>query len=240
MENLKPNERRAKNAILLIWIVLALEIASLISSYLQYNLLQTIARGGGVSDEVVLANDIREGIVGLLYSIAYIISVITFIMWFSRAYANLHEKTNNLHYSKGWAIGGWFVPILGLYCPYQIMKELYVETKNILQKQGFAGSANYTTNYMDCWWTLFVITLFLGCYSFRYVFLSSDTIEGQSISTIAQMILNIVDIPLALITIKVIKDYSIMEPLLQEIPEDLPLDNFYGRVDKIFDNNQGF
>lgn len=46
MGKLKPNGQRAKNAITLIWIVLALEIVSLISGYFQYDLLQTAANSG--------------------------------------------------------------------------------------------------------------------------------------------------------------------------------------------------
>jgi hypothetical protein len=36
---LKPNEDNAKYAIIMIWIVTALELVSLVSGYFQYNLL---------------------------------------------------------------------------------------------------------------------------------------------------------------------------------------------------------
>ncbi len=91
-EKLRPNEQRAKNAIVLIWIILALEIASLISGYFQYDLLNTVANGGEISTETANANDSREQIVGIIYMIAYIISGIMFIQWFRRAYYNLHQK----------------------------------------------------------------------------------------------------------------------------------------------------
>ena len=40
------------------------------------------------------------------------------------------------------------------------------------------------------------------------------------ILTVAQMISNVLGIPLALFTIKVIKDYAKVEPLLNEITEE--------------------
>ena len=86
MENLKPNGQRAKYVITLIWIVLALEIVSLISGYFQYDLLQTAANGGEISAETATANDTREQIIGIVYLIAYIISAVTFIQWFRRAF----------------------------------------------------------------------------------------------------------------------------------------------------------
>lgn len=51
MQDLKPNEQRSQNAILLIWIALAMNFISLISSYFQYDLLQTAANGGEISTE---------------------------------------------------------------------------------------------------------------------------------------------------------------------------------------------
>ena len=93
MENLKPNGQRAKYVITLIWIVLALEIVSLISGYFQYDLLQTAANGGEISAETATANDTRELIIEVFYLIANIVSVVTFIQLFRRAYFNLHINT---------------------------------------------------------------------------------------------------------------------------------------------------
>ena len=136
MENLKPNGQRAKNAITLIWIVLVLEIVLLISGYFQYDLLQTAANGSEISIETATANDTREQIIGIIFLIAYIISAVTFIQWFRRAYYNLHLKVNHLSRTEGWAAGSWFVPIVSLYRPYHIMKELYQETRELLVKKG--------------------------------------------------------------------------------------------------------
>lgn len=98
MENspLRPNAQRAKTAILLLYCVLAIEIISLLSGYFQYDLLSTIAEGYFVSEATANSNDTREQIVGALYMIAFIISAITFIRWFRRAYYNLHLMRNNV------------------------------------------------------------------------------------------------------------------------------------------------
>ncbi|MDR0232193.1 MAG: DUF4328 domain-containing protein [Dysgonamonadaceae bacterium] len=222
MENLRPNEQRAKNAILLIWIVLALEIVNLTSSYMQYDLLQTVANGGFTSDEAAEANDTREGLLGMIYLIAYLISAVTFIMWFRRAYFNLHQKVNTLQFSEGWAAGSWFVPIVNLYRPYQIMKEIYVETKRLFTRKGLSEKIDYSTSYLGWWWTLWIISAIIGQFVFRFSLKSADTIDNLIITTAAQMILSILGIPLALITIKIIKDYSKVEPLLTEISDEEP------------------
>lgn len=101
MEKLRPNEQRSKNAIVLIWIVFGLQILMLISHYLQYNLLQKAANGMEVSSQSVLINSIREITFSVLYLIAYIISGITFIQWFRRAYFNLHIKRSTPFLYRG-------------------------------------------------------------------------------------------------------------------------------------------
>ena len=219
MEDLKPNEQRAKNAINLIWIVLALEIASLISGYFQYDLLQTAANGGVISTETATANDTREQFIGFIYFIASIISGVTFIQWFRRAYYNLHQRVNHLSQTEGWAAGSWFVPIVSLFRPYQIMKELYQETKELLVKKGLSINENFATGSLGWWWTLWIINSAIGQFVFRYS-MKAESIDEFTISTVASMIGNVVGIPLALITVKVIKDYANVEPLIIEIKDE--------------------
>ncbi len=218
MKILKPNKQRAENAMLLIWIMLALEIVALISSYLQYDLLQTVAGGGQISMEQADVNDIREQIIGIISSVAYVISVITFILWFRRAYYNLHQKVNYLSYSEGWAAGSWFVPILNLFRPFKIMEELYEETKAFLIKKGVSINTNITTSIVGWWWALWIINGIVGNVIFRYS-INAESVDELIIATVLSMIGNLLGIPLALITIKVIRDYAKVELLLNDVKE---------------------
>jgi hypothetical protein len=220
MGGLKSNERRARLAILLIWIVLAMEIVNLVSSCMQLDLLQTVASGGDVPAEAGEANDNREAAAGRIYLLAYAISAITFILWFRRAYYNLHQKAAPLALPEGWAAGCWFVPIVNLFRPYQIMKEMYVETKKLLDGHGFRERVAYTTRYLDWWWTLWVMSAVVGNVIFKFATRNATTVEDYILVTVAQIIVGILGIPLALVTVKVIKDYARMEPLLREIGEE--------------------
>ena len=216
MESLKPNGQRAKNAIILIWLVLVFEIVSLISGYFQYDLLRVSAMGGEISLDTITANETSEIVVGLLSAITYIISAVTFIQWFRRAYYNLHLKVNFLNYTEGWAAGCWFVPFINLYRPYQIMKELYEETDELLSKKGISVNQTFSTTLLVWWWAFWIINNFVAQFVFRYT-LKAESIDELTTSTIASMIGNLLGIPLALMAIKVIKDYSTVEPLLSEI-----------------------
>lgn len=209
--SLKNNEKRSKTAILLIWIVLTLALITLISDYLQYELLQAITNGESITQETAEANDMRQRIVAIIFIVFWIISAITFIQWFRRAYYNIHTKVANLSYPDRWAASVWFIPIINLYRPYQIMKELFQETTNLLNNKIGEYSENNKTYILGFWWALWITHNVIDGIIFR---MKTETITEITSSTELNMIGSIIMIPLALITIKMIKGYSSMEPLL--------------------------
>lgn len=216
MQNLKPNGQRAQLAVTLIWIIFTLEILSLISGYFQYDLLNTFANGGEVSSETATANDAREQVIGLLYLLVFVISIITFIRWFRRAYFNLHLKLRYLSYDESMAAKSWFIPFLNLFRPYQIMKELYVETNDLFAKKQLGFNQKLSPNIVGLWWALWLLSGFIGQFVFK-LSMKAETIDELMNSTLVSMVNNLIGIPLALITIKLIKDYSNVELLLNEI-----------------------
>ena len=216
MEELRANKQRAKMAMVLIWIMLLMDVLSFGSGYMQYDLLQMVDAGGFITPEEANANDSREQLVGIVSFLIAIISAITFILWFRRAYYNLHTKVEGLSFSEGWAAGSWFVPIVNLYRPYQIMQELYRDTINLLNDNGLSGEKPLNTKFLGVWWALWIISRITGQFLFRYS-LRAESIDELTTSTMMSMILDMVGIPLALITIKVIKDYSSVEHLLEHV-----------------------
>lgn len=216
MTELRPNTQRAKNAVLLIWIVLILTALSLVSSLMQYDLLNSADPEYGVDFEAAQRNDLRESIIASLSLIALIISVVTFLQWFRRAYYNLHQISDQLKYAEGWAVGSWFVPILNLYRPYRIMRELYYETGRKLFRMGVRMRERNTINYIGWWWALWILTAILGQVQYRYskfVF----NIEGYKDLTLIEISESLFSIPLSLLIIKIIKDYSKMERQLADL-----------------------
>ena len=211
---LKPNGERANILIAFIWIVLIVEAISVISSGLQYNLLQTALNGGEITNEAANTNDLREQIIGIIYLIAYIISAIAFILWFRRAYFNLHQKVKNLSFSEGWAAGSWFVPIVCLYRPLQIMKELYVETPKYINSKDDSPQIDLSTRFLGLWWALWIINGILGNVVFR-LSRHADTLPELSTITILSIISGLLGVGLGVVTLRVIRDYSKIEGLLR-------------------------
>lgn len=214
MSYLKPNQERSKSAIILIFIVMGIEIISTISDWFQYKLLQNAATGT-ISIDDANANDYRQQMIAIIYIVVFIGSAITFILWFRRAYYNLHQLTDYLSQPEGWAAGAWFVPIVCLFRPYQIMKELFLKSADVLEeKTGIYTPVN--TSKLGIWWTLWIISNLIGQFVFRYS-LRAESVDEIMTFTMASIINGILGIPLALITLAIIRDYTKTENMLYEI-----------------------
>lgn len=231
---MKDNTQRAKTAMIMLWIMLGLECIMLLSSYLQYDLLHQLNEGTYFTEDEMTANDLREMVVGILYLIAYIITAVVYIQWFRRAYFNLHTKVKGLSHDEGWAAGAWFVPFLNLFRPYQIMKELYRESSKLLEAHGNDFRNSLNLNFVNLWWGMWVITNFISSGTTRRA-LRAETIDDFIQSTSIEMFASGVSIPMTLLAIKVVYDYSNIEPMLYQLPTDGGSNFTYYEKDDLLD-----
>jgi hypothetical protein len=180
---------------------------SLVSNIFQYNLLNSIRHGNGVDMNTAAANDLRQQIIAILFIIVYIISAVTFILWFRRAYYNLGTKDVFLSYEDGWAAGSWFIPILNWFRPYQIMKELYTETVEFLNKKGHTPELIIGNKNINLWWSFWLASSIIGQIVFRYS-RAAETVDDFLSVTFLSILSSTLMIPLAIFTVKLIKNYS--------------------------------
>lgn len=211
---IKPNLKRAKLAEIFVWAVMAIDILAIFSSYLQYNLLIDFQNNEFVTDEMLESNDLREILVAYLYLVVFIVSAVTFIQWFRRAYYNLNIRTN-CDNSEGWAAGSWFVPIISLYRPYQIMKEMETKSTHLINSKTSEQNA-VKTSTIGIWWTLWIVSNYIGSFLFKSAF-KEETVENFINATIGDIVLSLIGIPLAIVTVSMIKSYSKKEEELTKL-----------------------
>jgi hypothetical protein len=91
-----------------------------------------------------------------------VIGPLTFIPWFHRAYINLPRLgVARLRFSGGWAIGGWFVPILNLWRPKQVANDIY-RGSQLGAEVNPTFVAGPVAPLLTWWWALFLIQGFVG------------------------------------------------------------------------------
>jgi hypothetical protein len=65
----------------------------------------------------------------VLWPVLRLITGLLFLMWTHRVYLNLTALgAVYLEYSPGWAVGAFFVPVLSLWRPYQVFREIWAES----------------------------------------------------------------------------------------------------------------
>ncbi len=219
MEIFKSNSQRARLAILFSWLAVATTALCLASSIMQLNLLQSWADGVPVDDIAAAGNDLREGIAALMSSGTTIAWMVLFLMWFYRARVNLQTRVGYpLACKPGLAVGNFFIPIVCLYRPYQTMKELYVDTRELFVKGGLNETTALKTDHVGWWWAFWVISAFIANIILRTMFREVETLDDYIALTRSEIVSSVLDMVSAFLTVIVIRDYSRVEPLLESLP----------------------
>ncbi len=155
-----PNSDQAKRVILFFRIAV---IMLLLEIVLNVSTLFSIRQNGIPHIALFVA-----GVFSLLTLIPYLLLGIFFVIWMKRAYDNLyHSGTENLRYTSGWAIAGWFIPLANLVIPYRIIKEIWDETQQTFYKDPIGEI--YESSIVDYWWGTYIGSMVLGIVSYYFL-----------------------------------------------------------------------
>lgn len=160
-EMLLDNGQRAKSALTVFWIMLAVTIV-----YMGFNLYEYIFLDE-IHEEVYLTDfsDFSgyKAITILLDVLIQLVAIVVFLMWFVRAYKNLHRlRINHLEYSAAWAGWSFFIPIVNLFQPYQIAREILSETIKKIKRLNPYEPIKQDTSIVGWWWAFWILTTIMN------------------------------------------------------------------------------
>jgi len=211
---LKDNSNRARLAINVFWGICLVNLLAVVSGYMELELLQELSVGVVPTDDVLDANDNRQMAIGLLQTGLYLASVILFLNWFRRAYGNLHRmQVVAPEHQETMAVWSFVIPLVNLYRPYQIAKEIATGIQMKLKAIVTDYRPANHLGVLGFWWALFIITNYIGQFAFKTIF-KDDTIEQLITSSQAYMVSDLLDIPAAILTLLIIQRISKEEVLL--------------------------
>lgn len=110
-------------------------------------------------------------LLAVLKPLTFLLTAIFFLLWINRANKNLTAlKADNLEFSSGWAVGWWFVPFANLVKPFQVVKEIWIQSDpDFDERLGFLSSALSAPFYVSAWWAFWIIANIWGNFSGRKV-----------------------------------------------------------------------
>ena len=127
----------------------------------------TVAAGRFVSNARLaeLRGDIYA-VYGLVW-IFYYVAAVPFLMWMYRASRNLLPlEAGNQRYSSGWAVGWWFVPLMNLFRPYQVLAEIWRGSTATTRQSWTEAPLPWV---LSVWWALLLISNFSGGIGFAMI-----------------------------------------------------------------------
>lgn len=148
-------------------------------------LLERMATGQPVSYTELTTADDRTELVAILSIVAFIGTAWAFIAWFHRAYTNIELLgARDLRASRGWSIGAWFVPILNLVRPKQLMNDIW-RASDPAQPAQIDGDwrARPVPGLLHAWWALFLLGNAMGGVAGRMIGDAATPAARQSAST---------------------------------------------------------
>ena len=138
---------------------------------------------------------------------SFFMTAIFFLLWTYRSYRHLSALSDrNLRFSPGWAVGWFFAPIMNLFRPYQVMKEMWKESDpDADPSRPEEGKGRTGSPLLKGWWGLWLLNnLLAGVSAFvpmdpgesaRFMFLSS--IAGILLCLAAFLLVRAIDRRLA-------------------------------------------
>lgn len=190
------------------WVVLGLEVASVLSNFAELQLLR-----GHFTPQQAAANDERQGIVALFYLVGFIVWGITYLRWLHRTNVNCRGfGTNDMRFTPAWSVAWHFIPFMNLVRPFQVKREIWLSAHHPGNDRWMLQQAS---PLIGIWWALWLLSGSLGTASFR-LSMRAETLDQIQVATSVSLAASLVGIPLCLVFIVLIKSISAAHERLVE------------------------
>ena len=195
--------------ILLLKATILISLIAAISSMFEVKLINDMITGNidfSTIENQATANDTRQQLIGILQIALFIITGISFLKFIYFSNSNSRSfGAKGMQFTPGWSIGYYFIPYLNLYKPYRAMKEIWKTSKNPKNWEMVK-----TPPLFPQWWTLWLISAFLGNMSFR-LSMKAEELNELFVSSTLTLASDLVKIPLSLIAIKMVSQIFEMQ-----------------------------
>ncbi|MFH0244261.1 DUF4328 domain-containing protein [Streptomyces sp. HK10] len=139
---------------------------------------------------------------------------IPFLMWFHRSRLNAQTfDAASQRMRPGWAIGGWFVPVVNLWFPKKIANDIW----DASTPPGPDGTVRERLpgGLLNCWWLLWLLTWASSRFASRR-YGDAQTLEELGSAVSSHLFADGVDILAAVLAILVVRRITAMQHDLQE------------------------
>ena len=205
-------EGRARVTIALLAAGIVANLLMLVFALLQYGMVSRHMSGVEITSEEVLTNELRMALANVLSIALQVATAIAFLMWLHRAYRNLHAlgvPHQQIDYTPGWAVGYFFIPLLNLFYPYRVVKEVWRKSDpTINPAEGYSAFLPEAPMLLGVWWAFWIISLSGDDIVYRFIDSAEESSEAMSWFSMLLMATAILKIIAAALAIRVVREIN--------------------------------
>lgn len=162
--------------------------------------------------------DTLYGLSGLLQALALLATAVVFICWFRRVRVNAEVFAPDGHRkARGWAVGGWFVPVLNFWRPRQIAVDIWDASAPATRETAPAGppqpagwEVQPKRTLLNAWWTLWLCTGIFGQVASRQ-YANAEEPEAIKQAVVSLMASDLLNIAAAVVAILFVRRLTAMQ-----------------------------
>ena len=191
---LKPLGRLTTSLRVLLMINIAVIILAIFAGIYEYHSYQGLPLGFDINETILLSQAVAA-MVSFVQSVIFIIVGITFLRWIYRTNMNLGKLSGQpMHFTPGWSVGWYFIPIAWWFKPYQAMKEIWDRSH---KNQSATGSI------LGLWWVFWLISTFLSDFAGK-AFMEADSVREYTSSAMSYIVSDGFDVLLNIVALMLV------------------------------------
>ncbi len=196
----------SRAAVTLLGLVIATDVLSFFASSRLRALMGRAEESiGSVSTAELEQSDVLMGASAVLQTLAWLASVVLFLVWFHRVRANAEVFAPDLQSrGRGWAVGGWFIPFGNLYIPRGVAGDIWAASRE------HPYAERKPLMLLNLWWTAWLISVFATQVASRQ-YDGAEAVGELKAAATALMVSDALDIFAAVLAILVVRRITGMQ-----------------------------
>ncbi|WP_293911992.1 DUF4328 domain-containing protein [Deinococcus sp.] len=107
----------------LLWANMAMGALSILTQSWQVALISRIGEDRAPERSALEFSDRLVTLSSVLNLLTLLVTAVVFLVWYHAAVSRLKAAGQSVSVTPGWAVGMWFVPVISLWRPFQIVRE---------------------------------------------------------------------------------------------------------------------
>ena len=183
---------------------------SIIWGRIYADLINKAISGEFITEAEALTTEAIYGGIALALLVPYVLAGILFLIWVYRTHKNLpYLNVEGLRFKPGWSVGYFFIPLMALFRPYQMMVEKWKASNpnvNISNQESWKTSSS--SPLIGCWWAFFLASAIAGQIVFRMGWWGGEQLSDLLAVTNATIVSDAIDIGWVITSIFIVRRIS--------------------------------